>query len=149
MCRLQSVLFAGCSLCCVRASVCGMCSLQSRTSSLRSEHASLRSRVSLRSLRAFRARRTRFAPRTPGRQRGAECISNMYIYIYMYIYIFIFMHILDVNLFMHALDVQTLYLILYIREEGRAQRRFIRRPVVWPPPLPTNQPYKRSTDRCR
>ena len=56
----QSVLCVFFSLCYVRALVCAMFSLQSRTSSLRSEHASLRSRGSLRSLRALRARRTRF-----------------------------------------------------------------------------------------
>ena len=55
-----SVLCVGFSLRYVRALDCVMFSLQSRTSSLRSEHASLRSRGSLRSLRALRARRTRF-----------------------------------------------------------------------------------------
>ena len=55
----QSVLRLVFSSCYVRALVCAMFSLQSRTSSLRSEHASLRSRGSLRSLRALRARRTR------------------------------------------------------------------------------------------
>ena len=50
MCSLQSVLCAVFSLCYEQSLVCVMCSLQSRASSLRSEHASLRSRGSLRSL---------------------------------------------------------------------------------------------------
>ena len=60
----QSVLCMFFCLCYVRALVCVMSSLQSRTSSLRFEHASLRSRGSPRSLRALRARKTRFEPNT-------------------------------------------------------------------------------------